>query len=112
MTTDEGMQKPAPDKPWQPSYYKMAWTFDASCSGWTSRDRILQALQSEGVSVGAGFRGFTRRTSRRCTKVGDLAECIAASENTLLLHHPVLLESTSVVDRLASAFRKVACAAP
>ena len=95
----------------QTSFYKLAWDFDASESGWKSRDQLVSALQAEGLAVGAGFRGFARRSTRRCTKVGNLLQCLSASERTILLHHPVLLEPERVIDRVAFAFRKVACSA-
>lgn len=88
------------------SYFKLAWSFNAG--GWSvNRERFLAAMQAEGVAIDAGFRGFTRRGSGRCRRAGELPNSEQASERTVLLHHPILLEPQSAIERVASAFRKV-----
>ena len=67
-------------------------------------------MRAEGVALDAGFRGFARRSSRRCRHSGDLAQCRRAAASTLVLHHPVLLKSAETVDRVATAVEKVAVA--
>ena len=48
-----------------------------------------------------GFRGFTRRSERRCRQAGTLQHSARAADETVLLHHPVLLEPTEVIDQVA-----------
>lgn len=86
--------------------FKLAWTFDErACE--VSREKFLAAMQAEGIAIDAGFRGFTKRGSGRCRRVGDLAHSARAAESTILLHHPVLLESRATLERVAEAFLKV-----
>jgi perosamine synthetase len=92
----------------QASYYKVAWRYDAEAFGGQGRADFLAALQAEGLDVGEGFRGFFRRSSRRCRTVGRLSASQAASEQTVLLHHPVLLQGPEAVDRVAQTIRRVA----
>jgi dTDP-4-amino-4,6-dideoxygalactose transaminase len=91
----------------EPCYYKLAWLYDRSAFDGLAIDKFVQALQAEGAPVDRGFRGFTTRSARRCRQVGDLAASRASAENTLVLHHPILLESPEVIGRLAGALRKV-----
>jgi dTDP-4-amino-4,6-dideoxygalactose transaminase len=96
----------APARANRACYYKLAWMFDSqrvSCD----RESFTAALRAEGVAMDGGFRGFTRRGSRRCRRVGTLEHSAQAAAATVLLHHPVLLESESTIDRVAIAIRKV-----
>ena len=90
-----------------PSYYKLAWRYDPSYWGDTQRERFLATMQAEGVALDEGFRGFTRRSSRRCRRVGNLEHAGRAAGQTVLLHHPVLLAPNATIDRVAQAFAKV-----
>ncbi len=92
------------------SFYKLAWRYDSrQCGGWP-REKFVAAVQAEGVSLDAGFRGFVRR-GNRCRRAGSLEHSTAAAENTVLLHHPVLLESDERVNLVAQALHKVVVAA-
>lgn len=93
-----------------PVYYKHAWLYEADRCGGHSRDTLIAALQAEGVAVDAGFRGFTRRPLRLCRKIGTLRSSQRAAEATVLLHHPVLLETAESMQRVADALRKVVAA--
>ena len=92
------------------SFYKLAWLYDPGAFGGRSRAEFLAAVQAEGVALDEGFRGFFRRSTRRCRIVGTLDASRAAAENTVLLHHPVLLHTPEAVDRVARAMRKVVSA--
>lgn len=72
------------------------------------RDRWSAHLRAEGVAVDAGFRGFAGRTGNRCRRIGELSHSRHAAAATLLLHHPVLLESDDTIDLVAMAIAKVA----
>jgi len=82
----------------QASYYKLAVLLSDTAP---ARDTFLAAAQAEGLAVGEGFRGFASRSPRRCRKVGNLRHAHAASEHTVLLHHPILLEAEQI--RLVAA---------
>ena len=89
-----------------PSYYKIAWLYDSRHGGWT-RSELVAAIQAEGVALDVGFRGFCRRSEKRCRHAGNLTNSRLASSSTVLLHHPVLLEDAETIERVAQAIRKV-----
>lgn len=89
------------------SFYKLAWSYDSSQLGEVPRDQFLAAVRAEGVALDAGFRGFVKRSARRCRVAGELTESAQAAEKTVILHHPVLLESEETIDRVAIALEKV-----
>ncbi|MBP85422.1 MAG: perosamine synthetase [Planctomycetaceae bacterium] len=88
------------------SFYKLAWLYDEQVNA-QSRDAFIAAIQAEGVAIDAGFRGFVRRGASRCRRVGDLNHSSRAADQTVLLHHPVLLGSDSDLQLVATAIKKV-----
>ena len=90
----------------QAAYYKLAFACRTESAGAT-RDDWVRELVAEGVDAGPGFRGFTKRGSRRCRMCGPLRNAQAAADETLVLHHPILLSSPDRIQQLATAFRKV-----
>ena len=90
----------------QPAYYKVPWLIDDVRGDWT-RDEFIRAIQAEGIPIDIGFRGFTRRSNRRCRQQGSLINARIASQQTVVLHHPILLESESVLEHLAMGITKV-----
>jgi dTDP-4-amino-4,6-dideoxygalactose transaminase len=95
------------DLPCDPSYYKLAWAYDPEACGGRTRGEFIAAVRAEGVAIDRGFRGFTRRGSRRCRRAYPLTASEEAAQTTLLLHHPVLIEPPETVDRIAEAVWKV-----
>jgi perosamine synthetase len=93
-----------------PSFYKIGLLLNSKLGEGHSRAEHVAALRAEGLDVGEGFRGFHRRGSSRCRQVGTLPVARRAAEATILLHHPELLESAEMMDRVAQALRKVLCA--
>jgi perosamine synthetase len=93
--------------PAEPSYYKMAWWYAPEEVGGCPREEFVAAARAEGLALDVGFPGFVRRTPRRCGKLGDLSHSSLAAAATVVLHHPVLLETPEVMDRLAAAIEKV-----
>lgn len=97
----------------QPAFYKLPWLLTGNDDACDSplfeqlRRRFIAAIQAEGVMIDEGFRGFARRTSNRCRVVGDLTNARRAAAGTVLLHHPVLLESAETIAKVAEAIRKV-----
>lgn len=90
-----------------PTFYKVPWLLDDVRSNWT-RSEFVKAIQAEGIAIDVGFRGFMRRSPRRCRQVGPLTNSRVAAQQTILLHHPVLLENEEVVKKVAAGIRKVA----
>ncbi|MCG8448063.1 MAG: aminotransferase class V-fold PLP-dependent enzyme, partial [Pirellulales bacterium] len=89
------------------AYYKLAWSFVPAESQAPLRDQLLSKTEEAGAPLGAGFRGFTGRSDRRCEKPVPLASSARLSQSTILLHHPILLaqekaaqETTSVLDHV------------
>ena len=78
-------------------FYKLPILIDAGAS--FDRTKFLSVIQSEGVAMDVGFRGFAKRSTRRCRHVGSLEHSIHAAGNTMLLHHPILLATE---DKVAS----------
>jgi len=89
-----------------PAYYKIPWLLKDRTPGW-SRSELVNALKAEGLPMGEGFRGFLRRSPRRCRKTGTLVNSQIASQQTIVLHHPVLLESEDTLELVAAAIHKV-----
>lgn len=71
------------------------------------RADFLSAIQPEGIAIAEGFRGFAKRSKRRCRSIGDLPNSIAAAERTMVLHHPILLSEPEVIDRLVETIARV-----
>ena len=88
------------------SFFKLAWLFNED--RWTvNREKFLASMRAEGLAIDIGFRGFTRRGSGRCRRANELTHAARAANRIVLLHHPVLLESQSTIERVALAFKKV-----
>ena len=82
----------------EPAYYKLGILYEAESVGGCTREQFAAAARAEGIALDTGFRGFTRRGGRRCRRVGELPVATSAGEQTLVLHHPVLLEADVVID--------------
>ena len=86
-----------------PAFYKLAWVLEDP----QRRDAILNAAQQIGVPLFEGFRGFVKRSERRCRKPVPLNNSEAAAAGTLLLHHPVLLAEADVIEELAATLKQL-----
>ena len=89
------------------AYYKFAWSHVAAEQQPELRDRLIAGLQSAGVPIDVGFRGFTRRSERRCDRVGSLENSKRLSQSTILLHHPMLLAHKEAVLQVAEVLRHI-----
>jgi len=92
----------------EPGFFKLGMQYDAAALNNHPRAAFAAAARAEGVALDAGFRDFTRRSERRCRKVGSLQESRRAGQGALVLHHPVLLQDTSTLRLVTDAFEKVA----
>lgn len=86
-----------------PAYYKLGFQFDAAAFG-MSREQFLAMVRAEGIALDAGFAALhVGRSPRRFRASGDLHEAEQAHRGTVMLHHPVLLEDSSAMERIARA---------
>lgn len=98
----------------QPVFYKLPWLLAAGAIDSDEialaqvRREFIAAVRAEGVALDEGFRGFALRTTQRCRAIGALSRARQAAARTVLLHHPVLLESAETVCQTGRAMRKVA----
>lgn len=84
----------------EPAYYKLAWSLIPAEKEPTLRDALIAKLLAAGVPIDVGFRGFTRRSARRCEQSGSLECSKRLSQSTLLLHHPVLLKEKKTAQQV------------
>ncbi len=71
-----------------------------------SRTQFLAAIQAEGVAMDVGFRGFAKRSQRRCRQAGSLHNAVRAAADTMLLHHPILIASDEQIHRLITTIQR------
>lgn len=90
-----------------PGYYKLGIRYLPDQLGGLSREEFIAVVQAEGVALDAGFRGFAKRSDRRCRKVGPLKQSRMAGRHMLVLHHPILLEEPQTIYQVAAALEKV-----
>ncbi|MCO6455772.1 MAG: aminotransferase class V-fold PLP-dependent enzyme [Pirellulaceae bacterium] len=109
LSADLSILRPAPPAEVgdRPSYYKVPWRFVVSAGSRVDRQWLIAAARAEGLALDAGFRGFFRRGPRRCRTAGDLRQARHAAETTVVLHHPVLLESAERMAAVARVFEKI-----
>jgi len=89
-----------------PGFYKHAWRC-AGPRGEELRRNLLVAAGVLNLPLGEGFRGFTKRPTSQCRKVGPLANALEAAQRTVVLHHPILLRGTEAIDQLSKTIRAV-----
>ena len=89
----------------RPAFYKLGFQYSGSV---LSRDLLCSAVRAEGVALDPGFQALHRSHSRRRFRAPvALSQADAADERCLMLHHPVLLEAASTVERVAAAIARV-----
>jgi dTDP-4-amino-4,6-dideoxygalactose transaminase len=81
----------------EPSYYKLGWLPNNESEERFSREAWLARLWKSRLPFDAGFRGFATRSARRCRQPTELKYARRAATETILLHHPVLLASRSIL---------------
>jgi dTDP-4-amino-4,6-dideoxygalactose transaminase len=98
----------------RPAFYKLPWLVTGNNDACDSpqfegrRGQFIAAAQAEGVMLDEGFRGFVRRTAGRCRVAGEVTIAERAAAGTVLLHHPVLLETDDTICRVAEALERAA----
>ena len=89
-----------------PSYFKVAWRYQPLDPGLT-REQFVLAAQAEGLPIDVGFRGLTRRSDRRCRRVGPMQHATEFAEWLVVMHHPLLLADDEQIDLAVKALAKV-----
>jgi dTDP-4-amino-4,6-dideoxygalactose transaminase len=108
-----GLERVPGLQPWScstegsPAYYKVGMRLDEAAFG-LARGRLVQAARAEGIALDEGFRALhAGRSPSRWRAAGPLTHSERAGEETLVLHHPVLLGSDAEVDQVAQALRRI-----
>ena len=93
------------DNAWQTvnAIYKIPVLVDV---GFKDIEAIVANLQANGLPIGTGFRGFYKRSSRRCRKPVELPNSTSAAERTLLMSHPVLLHDRTALELVVRCLRE------
>ncbi len=89
-----------------PAFYKVPLLINEGAP--FDRASFLAVVQQEGIMLAEGFRGFAKRSDRRCRKIGDLKHARLAAARTMLLHHPILLSSQSDIEKLTDTLGRAA----
>lgn len=90
------------------AFYKVGLIYEADCVAGLNASSFCRAVRAEGVALDPGFRSLHLTHSRRRFRaVGDLTQASRLDQCSLVLHHPVLLESASTIARVAAAIRRV-----
>ncbi len=92
------------------AYYKIGMLLGGTREKKIDRDLIVSTLQSYGVAVGAGFKGFAGRSPKRYRTPHALVQTRVLSENAMVLHHSHLLDPQTgeeTIDLVLDGFRKV-----
>lgn len=97
-----------PPSPHLPAYYKFAAWYERDAFQQLPREVFCAAMRAEGFAFWPGFPGLHRtHSSRRYRTLGPLENATRASEQLVVLHHPILLGSDEDMDLVAQAVRKV-----
>lgn len=90
-----------------PAFYKVAFRVQPDLFG-LDRDRLVAAMQAEGVALDAGFRALpVGRSHRRFEAVGGWGEAERLHHQLAVLHHPILLHGEGAARRIARAWQRV-----
>jgi len=83
-----------------PAFYKIPIAIEPDDP--SRKQTIIDSLQSQGIKIDHGFRGFTKRSQRRCRLHGDCENARMLAQQTLVLHHPCLLSDSfpEIVDTI------------
>jgi len=88
-------------------YYKVGFRYDAAAFG-ISRAVLTAAMRAEGIALDEGFRALhIGRSPSRYRAAGSLTNASRASEDVVILHHPILIGSEADIEQIAVAFDKI-----
>jgi dTDP-4-amino-4,6-dideoxygalactose transaminase len=89
------------DRHHAPAFYKIPIAIQSDDP--SRKQTIIDLLQSQNIKIDHGFRGFTKRSKRRCRLHGDCQHATTLAAQTMVLHHPCLLSDNfpEIVDTIA-----------
>ena len=82
------------------AYYQAGWLVEpnsrnASDAFEESREQLIASLRARGIPAGEGFKGFHRRSARRCDLPEPLTHTARVVEQTLVVHHRIALSGVA-----------------
>ena len=85
-----------------PSFYKWGFQIPGMPNKSTERlrDSLVHWLREHAIPCGAGFAGFTKRSTQRCRRPASLPMSELAASRTVLIHHSQLLTDQANLTRL------------
>lgn len=86
----------------RPAFYKFGWILDTS----VPREVFLKLAKEFEIPFGEGFRGFGRRSKKRCDFIGSLDNASDVVERTVLLAHSFLPGIPKVDKELLGRFER------
>ncbi len=90
-----------------PGYYKCGFYFDDKTFG-LSRSLFIRALRAEGFAFDSGFRSlFSGRSPKRYLAPFPMPQAIQTESKMIILHHPILLETSAFEDEILHAIKKI-----
>jgi dTDP-4-amino-4,6-dideoxygalactose transaminase len=91
----------------EPGYYKVGMRLDPARLG-VSREHLVSRARQRGVALDEGFPALhVGRSPKRYLASGSLEGAERAGRETIILHHPVLLEGGDALLRMASILTEV-----
>lgn len=78
-------------------FYKHAWLGRSAAIV----HHLLRRAEGAGVPLTSGFRGFFKRPPSQARRTGKLPKSQLAADQTVLLHHPILLQDENAIHWLA-----------
>jgi dTDP-4-amino-4,6-dideoxygalactose transaminase len=92
----------------EPGYYKVGFQYDPADFKGLSRERFLKAMREEGIAMDEGFQALhVGRSPSRFRQTSRLVEAGKANDSAVILHHPVLLGSSTDIEQIIEALSKV-----
>lgn len=80
------------------AYYQAGWILANS----SQASAAAKLLCENGISAGAGFPGFHRRSDRRCRTVGTLNNTAGIVDRLLVIHHSVAIDERFSAQQLSA----------
>lgn len=100
-----GRGRPLEDS--SPAFYKLGFQFDPAGFG-LARERFVLAMRAEGIAMDEGFRALhVGRSPSRWRSPGPLTQAKRAHAGTVVLHHPILLDSDKELIEVVGAVAKI-----
>lgn len=86
-----------------PAFYKFP-----ICVPVENKQDLINELQAMGIVIDHGFKGFTKRSRRRCRIGSNCSQSARIAEQILVLHHPCMLspQFEKIADQICDSIRR------